>query len=159
MEASRKQYFRTLDGRQNADDEIQLRGLKKTVLWGELDRWNYSTPDVSIPPFYTLYTLLTLEESFMVFLILLVIHTFTMLLIKIATNLEFRTSDNFIGKCLHVIQNLSMATPYEDWDEGVQTVPEYKRRFRRTNIEMTCCLTLNIVVSLVMIVPLWYTGK
>ena len=53
----------------------------------------------------------------------------------------------------------SLATPYKDWDEGVHTVPEYKRRFRRKNIEMACALTLNIVVSLVMLVPLWYTGK
>ena len=53
----------------------------------------------------------------------------------------------------------SLATPYQDWDEGVHTVPEYKRRFRRTNIEMACALSLNIVVSLVMLVPLWYTGK
>ena len=53
----------------------------------------------------------------------------------------------------------SLATPYQDWDEGIHTVPEYKRRFRRTNIEMACALTLNIVVSLVMLVPLWYTGK
>ena len=52
-----------------------------------------------------------------------------------------------------------MASPYQDWDEGVHTVPEYKRRFRSTNIEMACALSLNIVVSLVMLVPLWYTGK
>ena len=55
--------------------------------------------------------------------------------------------------------SLSLATPYQDWDEGVHTVPEYKRRFRRMNIEMACALSLNILVSLVMLVPLWYTGK
>ena len=54
--------------------------------------------------------------------------------------------------------SFSLATPYQDWDEGVHTVPEYKRRFRRTNIEMACAFSLNIVVSLVMLVPLWYTG-
>ena len=82
-----------------------------------------------------------------------------MLLVKIVTSLEFRGRDNLLKKCLHVIQNLSLATPYQDWDEGVHTVPEYKRRFQRTNIEMACALSLNIVVSLVMLVPLWYTGK
>ena len=81
-----------------------------------------------------------------------------MLLVKIATSAEFRTRENLFKKFLHIIQNLSLATPYQDWDEGNHTVPEYRKRFRRTNIEMACCLTLNIVVSLVMLVPLWYTG-
>ena len=130
----------------------------KTVLWGELDRWNYSNPAVPIPPPYALYTYFTLKESFQAFLILMAIHALVMLFVKIVTSAEFRARDNWMKKCLHVIQNLSLATPYQDWDEGVHTVPEYKRRFRRTNNEMACCLTLNIVVSLVMLVPLWYTG-
>ena len=86
-------------------------------------------------------------------------HTLAMLLVKMVTSAEFRARDNLMKKSLHVIQNLSLATPYKDWDEGVHTVPEYKWRFRRTNIEMACTITLNIVVSLVMLVPLWYTGK
>ena len=86
------------------------------------------------------------------------IHALAMLFVKIVTSAEFRARGNLMKKCLHVIQNMSLATPYQDWDEGVHTVPEYKRRFQRTNIEMACCLTLNIVVSLVMLVPLWYTG-
>ena len=87
------------------------------------------------------------------------IHALVMLFVKMVTSAEFRARDNLMKKVLHVIQNLSLATPYQDWDEGVHTVPEYKRRFRRTNIEMACCLTLNILVSLVMLVPLWYTGE
>ena len=146
------------EARQNADDNIELRGLQHTVTWGELDRWDYSDPATPHPPSYTLYTNLTLEQSFTAFLILMAVHTFAMLLVKIFTSVEFRMRDNLLKKSLHVIQNLSLATPYQDWDEGNHTVPEYKRRFRRTNIEMACALSLNIVVSLIMIVPLWYTG-
>ena len=131
----------------------------KTVLWGDLDRWNYSDPAVPNGPPYTFYTYLTLKEAFQAFLILIAIHKLVMLIVKIATSAEFRTMNNLMKKCLHVIQNLSLATPYQDWDEGVHTIPEYKRRFRRTNIEMACCLSLNILVSLVMIMPLWYTGE
>ena len=137
--------------------------MMKIVLWGELDRWDYSNPDVSIPPPYTLYTLLTLEEAFQVFLVIMGAHTLLMLIVKIATSREFRTRHKLLRKFIHVIQNLSLATPYQDWDENkdeeVRTIPEYKRRFRRTNIEMACCLTLNIVVSLLLLVPLFYTGK
>ena len=57
----------------------------KTILWGDLDRWNYSDPAVSIPPPYTLYTYFTLKESFQAFLILMAIHTLVMFFVKIAT--------------------------------------------------------------------------
>ena len=153
--------FRTLDGLgfQNPNDKIELQGLNQTVLWGELDRWDYSNPDLATTPHYTLYTFLTLGEVFQVFLIIMGTHTLLMLIVKMATSREFRTKSNLIRKFVHIIQNISLATPYQDWDEGSITVPEYKRRFRRTNIEMACALFLNIVVSLVMLVPLWYTGK
>ena len=132
--------------------------MRKPVQWGELDRWNYSDPDAPVSPPYNLYTYFTLKESFQAFLILMASHVLVMFFVKMATSSEFRTKGNIMKKCLHVIQNLSLATPYQDWDEGVYAVPEYKERFRRTNIEMACCLSLNIVISLVMLVPLWYTG-
>ena len=137
-----------------------MLGLNEYVPWGKLDRWNYTDPAAAAPnpPPYPLYTFLTLGEAFQVFLVIMVTHTLAMLITKLATSREFRTRKNLIGKLIHVIQNLSLATPYQDWDEGVHSMPEYKRRFRRTNIEMSCCLVLNIVVSLLMTVPLWYTG-
>ena len=55
--------------------------------------------------------------------------------------------------------SLSLARPYQDWDQDVKTIAEYKEKFRRVNIEMAVCLSINIVVSLVMLVPLCYTGR
>ena len=142
---------------------IELRGLNKTMNWGELDRWNYTNPDLATPPPYTVYTFLTLGEAFRVFLIIMGAHMLAMLLVKIATSSQFRIRKHPLRKLIHVIQNLSLATPYQDWDEmedeEVRTIPEYKTRFRRTNIEMACCLSLNIVVSLLLLMPLFYTGK
>ena len=141
-----------------------MQGLNQTVLWRQLDRWDYTNPDVpsGTPPPYTLYTFLTLGEAFQVFLIIMGAHMLAMLLVKIATSSQFRIRKHPLRKLIHVIQNLSLATPYQDWDENedeeVRTIPEYKRRFLRTNIEMACCLTLNILVSWVMLVPLFYTG-
>ena len=128
------------------------------MLRRELDRWDYSNPDVATAPHYKLYTFLTLKEAFQVFLVIMAAHTLLMLIVKIATSREFRTKSNLIRKFVHIIHNISMATPYQDWDEGSITIPEYKRRFHSTNIEMGCCLALNILISLVMLVSLWYTG-
>ena len=149
--------FRSFEDSQNPRDPIELRGLNQTVLWGELDRWNYT--GVATPPPYTLYTFLTPGEAFQVFLVIMAAHTLAMLIVKIATSREFRTKSNLLGKFIHVIQNLSLATPYEDWDHDVKTIPQYKEKFHSVNIEMAFCLTVNIVVSLVMLVPLFYTCK
>ena len=54
---------------------------------------------------------------------------------------------------------LSLARPYQDWDQNVKTIAQYKEKFRRVNIEMAVCLSINIVVSLVMQVPHCYTGR
>ena len=138
--------------------------MNQTVLWGELDRWSYSDPDVpagsaGMPPPYTLYTYLTLGQSFLAFLVITASHTLVMLIVKIATSREFRSWQNLLGKFIHVIENLSLATPYRDWDEGVHTISKYRERFRRTNIEMSCCLIVNAVVSMIMLVPLLFTGN
>ena len=92
----------------NPNDTIELRGLNKTVLWGELDRWDYANPDVpsGTPPPYTLYTFLTLKEAFQVFLVIMGAHTLLMLIIKMATSTQFRTKTNLLGKFIHIIQNL-----------------------------------------------------
>ena len=105
------QLFRKSQSRQNPNDKIELRGLNKTVLWGELDRWDYSNPDVpsGTPPPYTLYTFLTLGEAFQVFLVIMGVHTLAMLIAKIASSREFRTKSNMLGKFIHVIQNLRRA--------------------------------------------------
>ena len=74
-------------------DKIELRGMKQIILWSELDRWNHSMPDVPIPPSYTLYTYFTLKESFIAFLIIIAVHTLTMLVVKLITSARFKTRD------------------------------------------------------------------
>ena len=76
------------------------------MLWGELDRWDYSNPDVADSPHYKLYTFLTLGEAFQVFLVIMGAHTLLMLIVKMATSSQFRTKTNLVGKVIHVIQNL-----------------------------------------------------
>ena len=85
--------------------------MNQNVLWGELDRWDYSNPNVPSgnPPPYTLYTFLTLGEAFQVFLVIMGVHTLAMLIAKIASSREFRTKSNILGKIIHVIQNLRRA--------------------------------------------------
>ena len=155
-------------------DRIVLYGLDETVRWGELDRWDYSDLPFSIylisrwdhsnstegtPPQYTEYTGITLQWTLGLFLILTLAQFVTTLLIKIFTSHAFSRRENFLNKFLHLLLSLNLASPFEDWDKGRFSIREYKDRQKRTNTEMACSLTVNIIFSLAMMIPLYYTGQ
>ena len=140
-------------------DRIVLYGLNETVRWGDLDRWDYSNKTEGIPPLYTEYTGLTLKWSFGLFFLITAAQFVTTLIVKIFTSEKFYRRGNFLNKFLHLLLNLNMATPFEDWDMGRFTIREYKERQKLTNIEMAWSLTVNIIFSLAMMAPLFYTGK
>ena len=57
-----------------ADDKISLYGLNETIYWTELDRWDYTDKDNSSPPPYSLYTLMSLKNTFIASGVLLLLH-------------------------------------------------------------------------------------
>ena len=143
------------------NDPIVLYGLNETVLWGDLDRWDYTAdPDgiIGIPPGYLNYTGISLGTTFGLFFIIAGTQFLFHMLVKIVNTRKFSKKNNYLNKFLHLVQSLNIATPFEDWDQGKCSLKEYRKRHRHTNIEMAWSLSVNIVCSLVMLVPLWYTG-
>ena len=142
------------------NDKIVLYGLKETVLWGELDRWEYSTdnPD-GIPPHYSEYTGLSLTWTFLLFFILSVAQLLSSFLVKNIYSKEFSKREDYLNKFLHLLLSLNLPSPYEDWDQEKCTVQEYKERHKQTNNEMFWIFLVNIGTSFAMLIPLWYTGK
>ena len=138
---------------------IFLYGLKETVTWGDLDRWDYSNITEGTPPHYSEYTGLSLKWTFGLFFLITAAQFITTLTVKIFTSKVFSRRENFLNKFLHLVLSLNLAFPFEDWDMGRFTVREYKERQKLTNTEMAWSLSVNIIFSLVMMVPLWYTGK
>ena len=67
------------------EDKIALYGLNETIYWSELDRWDYSNPKDQDPqpPSYSLYTLMSLKETFIAGATLLVVHLITLLVVKV----------------------------------------------------------------------------
>ena len=140
------------------EDKIGLYGLNETVYWSQLDRWDYSGEE-PVPPPYSIYTLLSLKHTFLAGAALLAIHFLVLLITKILTSAEFRRRGHYTNKFLHLIENTNYVTPYADWDEGDSTtILEYKVRFRATVKEMAATLIVNILVTIFMMVPLWFTG-
>ena len=139
-------------------DEIALYGLQRSVVWGDIDRWDYSQDPNGAAPHYSEYTGLSLKATFYMFYILLGVQFLTTLVAKLYTSRKFFARRNFFNKLIHLLMSLNVAVPFEDWDEGRFTVAEYKERHKRTNMEMIFSMAINIIFSVVMLIPVWYTG-
>ena len=70
-----------------------------------------------------------------------------------------REESHKINKIIHILENLNYATPFKDWDYGQLSIIEYKTRFRALQREMMATFTVNFLITMIMVIPLWYTGK
>ena len=140
------------------EDKISLYGLNETIFWTELDRWEYSDPHNPTPPHYSIYTMMTLADTFKAFIAISALNFLMILIVKMLTSPEFRTRGHLTNKFVHVLQNTNYGFPYKDWDDGKHTVEEFRLKYKTVCKEMAYTLATNIVFSLVMMVPLWYTG-
>ena len=66
--------------------------------------------------------------------------------------------EDYLNKFIHLLLSLNIASPFEDWDQGNFSVEEYRQRHRHTNIEMAWSISVNIMFSMIMLIPLFYTG-
>ena len=144
-------------------DEIQLFNQTGPILWSDIDRWNYYG-DLNEPtsPSYSLYTGLTLKWSFIMFFVLMFFHFVSMMLVKTFTSLEFKEKGNYYDKFLHGMENINCAFPFRDWDEDdgkCTTKEEFKRRVHNTEVEMMWSQLVNFALSMIMLMPIWFTGK
>ena len=110
------------------------------------------------PLHYSEYTGLSLKWIFGLFFMITTTQIVTTLIVKIFTSKAFARRENYLKKFLHLLLSLNLASPFEDWDMGRFTVSEYRERQKLTNIEMAWSLSVNIIFSPAMMVPLWYTG-
>ena len=140
-------------------DEVKLFGLNETILWSDLDRWDYSNPDKPSHPPYSVYTGLSVQDTFIGFFILMALQFLALGLVKFLTSEEFRSKADYFDKFVHLVHCLNMAFPYRDWDHGVHDIEEYKRRYQNTVREMRWSSLVNITISFIMMLPFWYTGK
>ena len=157
--STRLEYAKRPENVISSEDKISLYGLNETIYWTELDHWDYSMPQDPTPPPYSLYTLFSLQTTFIAGAALLAVQFLIITVIKILTSTEFRRKDHYVNKFIHVLLNLNYAIPYADWDMGNHTIQEFRARFKATCKEMAATLSVNILITLMMLVPLWYTGQ
>ena len=140
------------------NDQIKLFGVNETLFWSDLDRWDYSNPNNPTAPLYSTYTLLSLKHTLLAGVGLLVVHILAILIVKLLTSPDFKRRGQHTKKFIHILENVNHAAPFSDWEEGDHSIQEYEFRFWHTVKEMIATFTINIIVTGMMMIPMWYTG-
>ena len=129
------------------------------ITWGEIDRWTFENgTDPGTPPGYNLYTFFTLQQSVGIFFALSLVHFLAVYMVKVLKAEKFRDADK-LEKFLHVMENLNIPYPVEDFDVLNGTEREHRERFEKVNTEVLLTMVVNMTIHLMMLAPLCYTGN
>ena len=142
-------------GELKPDDQITIDN--RTFTWGKVDRWTFEN-DTETAPEYNLYTYFTLGQSFAIFSCLVFLQFIAVFTVKFTRVKKFRQA-NILNKFIHSTDNLTIASPFEDFDVLNGTEKEHRERFQKVNTEVLMTMAVNMIFHLVMLAPLWYTGK
>ena len=137
----------------NPGDKIRLFGLNETVLWSQLHRWTDGTP-----PNYKQYTLLNLQETFIILIVLSILQFMAIFFAKKIISKDFREEEHKTNKVIHTLENLNFASPFMDWDDGDYSIQQFRERAGAVRSEMIWTQAINFLATIPMMVPLWYTG-
>ena len=140
------------------EDKISLFGLNETILWTELDRWNYKGEFPS-PPDCNVYTLLNLQDTFIALICLSIIQFIAIFVVKRCISTDFKEEEHITNKFLHTLENLNFASPFKDWDDGDYSIQQFRERASAVRKEMIWTQAINFITTILMMVPLWYTGR
>ena len=140
------------------NDTLELNGLTETVYWRDLDRTDWSDPQHPVFAPYTLYTGLTLGQTFQAFLVLFYFHLMAIMAVKIFTADNIKKAGK-LELLRHCLENMNIPVPYEDFDVGGGEISDFRERRRKVNREMFCLMMVNFVVNTLMVTPLIYTSS
>ena len=141
------------------DDKLTLFGLNQTIFWPELDRWDYTDSLNPSPPHYNNYTLWSLKQTFIMLFLLTFVQFIAIFVLKTLNSVDFREELQWTNKFIHVLENLNYASPFRDWDHGKYKIKEFKERRKGLKKEMTTIFMVNIIMTMIMMIPIWYCGK
>ena len=125
--------------------------------WNKIDRWDYTN---NVGPHYTLYTGFNLRQYFLYFWLILIVHVFINILVKIATSEHFRKNcDSFLEMIVHGLENANMPSCWRDWDLDHGSLEDHKQRHAKVLVEMILIMITRALFHLIMLTPVFYTGN
>ena len=91
-------------------------------------------------------------------MVLSILQFIAIIAVKICFSTDFREEEQKTNMILHTLENLNFASPFQDWDDGDYSIQQFRVRASAVRKEMVCTQAINFLASMVMMVPLWYTG-
>ena len=92
-------------------DIIALNNMTRNVSWTSIDRWDFTGQSKPHPPPYSLYTGLSLGQTFKAFLIVMALQLISITVVKIITA-RTKKKENWFNFMVH-IQTAEMRSLYE----------------------------------------------
>ena len=139
------------------NDTLELHGLTETVYWRDLDRTDWTDAKHPVFAHYTLYTGLTLGQTFAAFLVLFFFHLMGVIAVKILTADNIR-KEGKLAFLRHCLENMNIPVPFEDFDVREGGISDYRARRWKVNREMFWLMMVNFTVNILMLTPLIFTG-
>ena len=128
------------------------------ILWSEIDRWNYDGMRQATPPTYSIYTGYSLETYFYIFWVILGIHIYSNVCLKLIFSRDFRLEASALEMFVHGLENCNIPYVWKDWDESKGDVENHCQRFWIVRKELIVTLGVNFLFNSAMLFPLLHTG-
>ena len=127
----------------------------QSVPFTDLYRWDNST---SSGPSYSLYTILSLKWSYLIFLVIIALQSVIMICSKRALSQQF-CDGTVTFKIRNVLQSLHIPDFVSDWDVGKGDVQNHKQRWTRTMIEISFMILIQLIFNIILLIPILIAGS
>ena len=140
------------------DGTIQF-GNSSQISWHHLDRWMYHLNEKPTPPSYSLYTLVSLQYYFLIFLLILFSQTFVIFLVKCKLAKAFGRL-SILEKIIHCVEGTNLPYNAQEWDtprNGNAYI--HILRMKANQLEGLVLIFVNLVFKMTMLFPLYVQGN
>eukprot|EP00093_Oithona_nana_P000764 00764.XXX_1755_135_1 [CDS] Oithona nana genome sequencing. len=140
--------------RVNATTDTFHFGDADSIPWNNITRWTYTGKSQALPPRHTLYTMFTIEQYFVGFMIALTTNVIMQTVAKKWTNPDVYGKASWIDLGIHSISTTFIPQPLKEWDEEDGSVASHRKRKDLVLTEMLTSILLNFGFNLLFLTPI-----
>ena len=130
----------------------------ESVHVSDIFRANDRNDGTPIIPSTTLYTLISLKTSAILFLVFFLLYGLLLALIKYCTNNDFNTA-TFGAKFQHIVEAINIPEAYGDWDtDHSLDLKGHLKKWKKVLVEMLVMVLFQLVTNVCLLLPLFITG-
>ena len=151
-------FYNPYYGYANANDTFHF-GDADSIPWNNITRWTYTAKNQALPPKHTLYTMFTIEQYFVGFMIALTTNVIMQTVAKKWTNPDVYGNASWIDLGIHSISTTFIPQPLKEWDEEDGSVASHRKRKDMVLTEMLTSILLNFGFNILFLTPIIILGN